>query len=447
MRTITLNEKALKREKVLTALRSGAVTHKQAAELIGVSERQLRRLLAAYKEEGVTALVHSNQGREPIHKTEHELRDRIVELASGKYRGFNHSHLTEKLNECEGITVSRSTVRRILLQERLPSPRKRRAPGHRSRRERYSQEGMLLQRDASPHAWLEDRGPRLTLFAAIDDATGLVPAAVFRETEDAAGYLELMRQVALTRGRPLAVYHDRHTIFGAKVRDVLEVPEPSQFGRVLAELGVESIKARSPQAKGRVERLFGTLQDRLCSELRLQGISSLEAANRMLGAFLIEHNERFRVDAQTQGTAYRPLEGDLDRVVCFKYERTVGMDNTVRFGHHRLQVLPSKRRRSYARAHVEVHERLDGSIGVYHQGELVAVEAAPVEAPVLRARSGRLTGAIKQEVSIPTSKPKEPKLPKQPYKPAPDHPWRKGWGSSGRVVDIPGGKSKGVAES
>ncbi len=272
-----------------------------------------------------------------------------------------------------------------------------------------------------------------------------MPAAVFREHEDAAGYIELMRQVVETRGRPLAVYHDRHTIFGGKVRDVLKEPQASQFGRVLQELGIESIKARSPQAKGRVERLFGTLQDRLCSELRLQEVSSFQAANQVLGELLIEHNERFRVDADIEGCVYRPLQGDPEQVFCFKYERTVGLDNTVRFGHHRLQVLPGKRRRSYARAHVEVHERLDGSIGVYHQGEIVAVQAAPAETPLLRARSGRLTQSIRQEHSIRAPKSTEPERPKQPYKPAPDHPWRKGWGPSGRVVDIPGGKSDAVA--
>ncbi len=449
-----MTEKEQKRAKVLNEVLSGRMLQRQAAQLLGVSERQLRRILAAYREEGVASLPHGNRGRAAHNQTQEAHRDRVVALANGKYKGFNHTHLTEKLVAVEGLELSRPTVRRILLEEGVRSPRKRRAPKHRSRRERYCQEGMLLQIDASPHAWLEGRGPKLTLFAAIDDATGQVPAAVFRQREDAAGYMELMWQVVLTQGRPLAVYHDRHTIFGGKVRQLkLEEPEPSQFGRLLEELEIESIQARSPQAKGRIERLFGTFQDRLVSELRLASASSLDEANRVLAEFLPSYNTRFAVPAEIEGSVYRPLAPDTDpqRLFCFKYERTVGTDNTVRLGEHRLQLMPGKYRRSFARAKVEVHERLDGSIGVYHQGELLTSQPAPFEAPLMRARSGRLAGAsaAQQPAATPAaSEPLASSVPKQPYKPAADHPWKRGYKpSSGRVVDIPGGKSVGSPPS
>ncbi len=288
------------------------------------------------------------------------------------------------------------------------------------------------------------------MFGAIDDATGKVPAALFREREDAAGYIELMKQVVLSHGRPLATYHDRHTIFGGKVNDILQAPELSQFGRVLEELGIESIRAYSPQAKGRVERLFGTFQDRLVSELRLAGASTLEEANQVLREYLPLHNERFGVAADVAGSVYRPLNPGIDpeTVFCFKYERVVGSDNTVRLGEHRLQLLPGRYRRSWAKAKVEVHERLDGSIAVYSQGEQLASQAAPAEAALLRARSGRLTGKP-QQTPDPSSKPK-PKQPSGTGKPADDHPWKRGYKQrqlSGRVVDIPGGAGTGVAQS
>ncbi|MDP9383596.1 MAG: hypothetical protein M3Q29_26330, partial [Chloroflexota bacterium] len=248
--------------------------------------------------------------------------------------------------------------------------------------------------------------------------------------------IELLRQVTLSYGRPLATYHDRHTIFGGKVRELkIEEPEPSQFGRVLEELQIESIPAYSPQAKGRIERLFGTFQDRLVSELRLYGASTIEEANEVLHKYLPLHNERFSVTADVQADVYRPLEAgtDPDRVFCFKYERVVGSDNTVRLGEHRLQLLVGRYRRSYAKAKVEVHERLDGSLCVYHQGELLLSQAAPSEAPLLRARSGRLARASAAPpeaipaVAPATSEPIASPMPRQPCKPRADHPWKKGY--------------------
>jgi hypothetical protein len=237
--------------------------------------------------------------------------------------------------------------------------------------------------------------------AAIDDATGKIVAALFREQEDGQGYFLLVRQMVQQHGRPLALYHDRHSIFtqstAATERDSLQeqlagTQEPSQFGRLLQELAITSIAARSPQAKRRVERLFGTLQDRLVVELRLAGASTLEQANAVVQAYLPRFNAQFAVPPAQVGTAYRPFPEGLaaEEVFCFKYGRTVALDNTVQLGEHRLQLLPGKQRRSYARAHVEVHERLDGSLAVYYAGHCLTSTPAPLEAPVLRARAGRL---------------------------------------------------------
>lgn len=455
MENVTLNAKEQKRAWVLPKVIAGELTAREGGEALGLSERQVRRLIAAYREGGVAALAHGNRGRTPACAIPSEDRARVLALARGAYAGLNHSHLTEKLAEEEGIEIGRSTVRRILLEEGIRSPRKRRAARHRSRRPRRERAGMLLQIDASPHAWLGDRGPRLALVAGIDDATGEVPGAVFRPTEDAAGYFLLMRGIVLARGIPLAVYHDRHGIFRRLPNERPTLEErfagglaPTQFGRLLGELGVESIAARSPQAKGRIERLFGTFQDRLVAELRLAGAASLGEAEEVLAGFLPRYNARFAVGATEPGACYRALpEGFApERLFCFTYERTVGMDNTVRLGEHRIQVLPGPRRRSYARARVEVHEHLDGSLAVHHEGALLVSQRAPDEAPLIRARSGRLGAAQlvpPSRAAVSLDPPPAPAAPetesgtRQPV-PSPDHPWRRGY-KRHRLTESPDG--------
>ena len=213
MKGLTLNQKEQNRLQVMNRLLEGVLDVGEASELLGVSQRQVRRLRAAYREEGACALAHGNRGRAPIHKVSQEVRAQVVELGSGRYAGFNHTHLTEELGRHEGIALSRSTVRRILSSAGMRSPRKRRGPKHRVRRERYAQEGMLLQVDGSRHDWLEGRGPYLTLIGAVDDATGTIPYALFREQEDAHGYFLLTERVIRDKGIPLALYSDRHGIF------------------------------------------------------------------------------------------------------------------------------------------------------------------------------------------------------------------------------------------
>ena len=233
---------------VLNRVLVGDLTAAEAAAALGLSVRQVRRILAAYRKEGAAALAHGNRGRTPVHALDLALGRRIVELAQTKYAGVNDTHLSELLAADEGIALSRSSVRRLRLAAGLERPRSRRPPAHRRRRERKAQAGMLLQLDASPHAWLEERGPRLVLVAAIDDATGTVPAAVFREQEDTAGYLEILHQVVTTVGVPAAVYHDRHGIFirAPQEKERLDeqlagTREPTQVGRALRELGIASI--------------------------------------------------------------------------------------------------------------------------------------------------------------------------------------------------------------
>src|SRR5216683_3502084 len=442
--TITLNTQEQKRVMVLNRLLVGQLTAAEAAVLLSLSERQVRRLFAAYRKEGAAALAHGNRGRKPVQSISEEVQRQVIELASTTYAGCNYQHLRDLLAERDGIELSRTSVRRILLTAGIPSPRTQRRRQHRRRRVRYAQEGMLVQIDGSRHAWLGDRGPWLSLIAAIDDATGKIVAAVFREQEDGQGHFLLVLQMVEQDGRPLALYHDRHSIFthtslATEADSVQEQlagkQEPTQFGRLLQELEITFIAARSPQAKGRVERLFGTLQDRLVVELRLAGASTLEQANAVLQAYLPRFNAQFAVEAAAPGLAYRPLPQtvDLETLCCFKYARTVALDNTVQLGEHRLQLLPDTQRRSYARAHVEVHERLDGSLAVYYAGRCLVCTPAPLEAPVLRARAGRLTAPAQPTLSVaaePTSQDAScqntaPAAARRGSIPGPDHHWRK----------------------
>jgi len=248
--------------------------------------------------------------------------------------------------------------------------------------------------DGSHHRWLGDRGPVLTLLLAIDDATGTPPYALFREQEDTAGYFLLLKGIIERRGIPLGLYTDRHAVF----RQTRPVPasadagqerEPTQFGRALRELGITPVFAQSPEAKGRIERACGTFQDRLVAELHLAGASTLEEANRVLWDFLPRFGARFGVPAAQPGSAYRPIrEGfDLESVLCFKEWRRVARDNTVQYRGKTVQLFPGLDRPSYARARVEVQERLDGRVLVSHQGKILTPGEAPPLAAVLRAHA------------------------------------------------------------
>jgi len=291
---------------------------------------------------------------------------------------------------------------------------------------------MLLQLDGSPHDWLEGRGPHLALIAAIDDATGQVPYALFRKEEDAAGYFQLMIEISRSHGLPQAVYSDRHTIFQSPKKATLqqklagERPR-SQFGRLMDELAIELIEAQSPQAKGRIERLFGTLQDRLVKELREANASTLQEANEALAVYLPKFNMRFGVEPACEDSAYRPWPADLRReqVFCFKHQRTVNNDNTISFDGHRLQIPPSVDRPSYVRAQVEAQQRLDGSLAICYQSQTLVVYQPANHGPV---RVGEFTPAEStQAVAQPLLKEKPaPKAKvRQPNKPAPNHPWRR----------------------
>jgi transposase len=374
--TSLVTQKDKKRVFVLRDLAAQRMTAVEAAQSLGLSERQVWRLLAAFRQEGTDAVIHGNRGRMPKQTLTPEIHQRILELAQTTYVGFNQTHFTEKLQADENILVSRPTVWRLLKEAGICSPHRHRRPKHRTRRERRPRAGMLLQVDGSDHNW-----PRLTLLGAIDDATGEVVAALFRREEDGHGYMLLLQRIVTQRGLPLAIYSDRHSIFVHTPSDKETLDEqlagqrePTQVGRVLQDLEIELILALSPQAKGRIERLWETFQDRLVSELRLAGISTLDDANQFLVSYLPEFNKRFARAAADTESAYRPVPAKLDLSVIFsfQYSRMVGNDNTVRSGPTTIQIPANAERSSYAKAKVLYCVGLDGSTFILHNGRRVA---------------------------------------------------------------------------
>ena len=290
MEPVTLTQQEQARLQVLNNLLAGYMTTEQAAILMGLSARHTRRILAAYREDGAAAIAHGNRGRSPANATPSALAIEAVRLARTRYAGVNHTHLSELLREREGIDIGRDTLRRILTNAGVNSPRRRRPPKHRVRRQRMPREGMLIQVDGSYHRWLGKDGPQFTLLLAIDDASGTVVNALFSELENTHSYFSLLDGLIRRCGIPIALYSDRHAVF--KYTPPSEAAgAPTQFSRAMDELGVQLIFAQSPQAKGRVERAAGTFQDRLVTELRLAGATTIDDANRVLEGFLPRFNE------------------------------------------------------------------------------------------------------------------------------------------------------------
>ncbi len=384
-----MNQDEQTRLKVLNSVMVGQLPVAQAAELLGVSERHVWRVLAAYRSEGAAALVHGNRGRRPANATSEAAIADVLRLVTTRYSGTNHTHLSELLMEREGIALSRSTVRRIALSAGVTSPRRRRSPRHRVRRKRMPQAGMLVQIDGSHHRWLEGRGPSFALLLAVDDATSTAPYALFQPEEDARGYLMPMEGLIQRSGIPLAVYSDRHAVFKHPGEPRQKLPEPTQFARAMQQLGIRQIFARSPQAKGRVERAAGTFQDRLVTELRLARVETIDDANAVLHRYLPRFDRQFGVPAAQSEVAYRPPETAtaVEQALCFRYRRKVAKDNTVKYRWRTLQLLPGRERPSYAGVRVEVLERPDGRLLVEYKGRLIPTQEAPPRPSLMRELS------------------------------------------------------------
>lgn len=360
------------------AVSDGRLEKQRCSEVLGVSVRQVNRLIGQLRDVGIAGLIHGNRGRTSPRQTPAKIRDKIVGWVRGRYADINDTHLTEILMREEGIMIGRETLRVLLRGSGIAPKRKRRRRKFRSRRERKEAFGSMVQVDASRHDWLEGRGPMLTRVGGKDDATGYVWAR-FEEAETTWAYMHLLHDLATTHGLPMSLYADRHGICHVLreptiVEQFKDSAPLSQFGRAMQDLGIQIIRAWSPQAKGRIERHWGISQDRLVVELRLAGAKTMAEANRVLAINLKDTNKRFTVPPKRRAPLFRtpPPLHTLDRILCLKETRTVARDNTISFEGIILQIPHVPGLRSLAQRKVDVLQLRDGSIEIQHEAKTVA---------------------------------------------------------------------------
>ncbi len=403
---VVMTGKELRRVHVIRHALDKQLTQVKAATVLGLTPRQVRRLMTRVRQEGDAGLVHRGRGQPSNRRMAEPIKAKVLRLYTTRYGDFGPTLAAEKLAERHGITLSDETLRLWLRARGIDHFTRRKRP-HRAWRERRGHRGELVQVDGSHHDWFEGRGPRCVLLAYIDDASSRV-FAQFYEYEGTIPAMDSFRRYVTRHGLPLAIYADQHTTYQSPAEPTVEeqlagVEPMSQFGRALRELGVELIPAHSPQAKGRVERLFKTFQDRLIKEMRLAGIVTLEAANRFLEGYLPIYNRRWAVPPAQAADLHRPtpIGRELDRILCIKTRRLLRRDWTVAHNGQLYQIETPVRT-----THVQVEERLDGTLRMTHQGQALAyrlIAARPVRAP--------------EPPTVPR--------PHRPVKQARSHPWQK----------------------
>jgi len=401
---IRMSIRELKRVKLVQEAIGKHVTQKTAAELLDLSERHVRRLIKAVRKEGERGLVHRSRGKPSNNRIGEDVRAKVISSYKGSYMGFGPTLASEKLREREKIAVSEETMRKWLLHEGLWEQKRKRSP-HRRYRERKECFGEMVQMDGSHHDWLEGRGPKLVLMGYIDDATGNV-FGKFHDYEGTGPAMESFRSYAEKYGLPQSVYLDQHSTYKVTSQAKEEEREQmlmSQFERALRELGVRVIHANSPQAKGRVERLFGTLQDRLVKEMRLKGIRTKEEANVFLRRYLPTFNKKFRVPAAKKADLHitLPKGFDLDDSLCIKTNRVSRNDNTVSLNGKLFQI-----QEPVGALYVEIQERLNGTLLIKANGK--------------NLKYTKIKSIAKPKKKRPGSKARRVVVPK------PNHPWLQG---------------------
>lgn len=360
---VIVSEKSLNREQVLRDFNRGLLSRIEASELMEVSQRTVSRALRRLRQGGILELEHKNSGRAPWNKVSEDYRVKVLTLLKGKYFTFNLKHFHEHLIEVEKIELSYSAVKRIARHAKITRSRKRRSP-IRKKRKRHSASGYMLQMDGSDHKWFGNM--ESCLVAAIDDASSEIPHGAFFRTESLECYMRVIRYIVENKGVPRVLYVDRASWLSGISDD-----ERGQFYRICDELGVRVIYANSPEGKGRVERTWGTLQDRLVSELRLHGIKTMDGATEYFNKVFIPKTwkKKFEVIPTSSKSYYRPApkKEDLDQIFCLKFERKIRRDHTILWRNEIYQInapLPA----SLARYQAEIRIYLDGEVKAYFAG-------------------------------------------------------------------------------
>jgi transposase len=418
--TIELTKKALHRLKVVEAVVEKRLKQREAAQQLGVTTRQVKRLIAKYKREGAQGLVSRRFGQASNRRLKEPVYEQICTLLAERYPDFGPTLAHEKLTELHQVDVSVETVRQLQIKFGLWKPKCRKQVRAFQLRERRSRFGELVQIDGSPHDWFEGRGPRCTLIVFIDDATGRLMELQFVRAETTMAYMEVLRRHLEQFGRPVALYSDRHSIFRINREEPANGNTLTQFGRVLEALEIEAIHAHTPQAKGRVERANQTLQDRLVKEMRLRGINDMETANAFLPECIADYNRRFAVAPASDEDAHRPVTHttrELDLLMCEHSERTLSKNLTLQYRNTLYQVQHSGTGHHLRGAKVTVCEHPNRKIVLLYRGR---------ELPYTTYRKGKMPPRVEDEKTL--NNRVDAALAKQKTrvsaKPSPDHPWR-----------------------
>jgi len=370
---VSMSTKEFSRLEVLLRVQSGGRRVADACELSGLHRRQVFRLLRGLRQGGATSLLSKHRGKPSNHRLPAEVRTLTLSIVRDRYADFGPTLAAEKLAEHHGCTVSRETLRDWMIAAGLWQDRRHRLPSPHQPRRRRDCLGELVQIDGSEHAWFEDRGPSCTLLGYVDDATSRLQQLRFVASESAFDYFRTTRAYVEEHGKPVAFYSDKHGIFRVNSKDAVGGDGVTQFGRALLALNIDIICANSPQAKGRVERAFGTLQDRLVKELRLAGVSSMAAANAWLPGFITADNARFGRDPSNGKDLHRPLApaDDLDEILAWREERTVTRNLTLHYDRMMLLLDPTSLARGLVRKKVEAVNYPDGRFAVQFNGTVL----------------------------------------------------------------------------
>lgn len=403
---IRMSQRELQRLHVVRKVKEKHLTQASAAEILGLSDRQIRRIVKRVKEEGDTGIVHKSRGRASNRGFPKEVKNKVIKTYKGNYHDFGPTLASEKLSELDKIKISDETLRKWLIKEGLWEQRRKRKK-HRQWRERKHHLGQMIQVDGSHHDWFEGKGPECVLMGYIDDATNRVYAR-FYEYEGTLPAMDSFKKYAKKYGLPHSVYIDKHPTYKSTAKQTIEdelknQERLSQFERALKELGVDVIHANSPQAKGRIERLFGTFQDRVIKEMRLKGIKTIPGANNFLRYYLPVYNRRFNVEPKEKGDLHRriPEDLDLDTVLCIKTKRGLKNDSTIAHNKKLYQVLEQADTKK-----ITVEERISGRMLITYKDKSLRYKEI-TQRPVKKV--------------VPTPKAVKPR---KTYIPPKDHPWR-----------------------
>jgi transposase len=415
-----MSKQEISRAQVLEQLVRKQIKQGQAAKRLGVSVRQVKRLKRAYQRGGAKALISKKRGHRSHHQLDARVQAQALQLLKSRYADFGPTFAHQKLTEEHHLVLSDETVRHLMIQEGLWHPKRAQRPTIHPLRERRARFGELVQIDGSPYAWFEDRGPACVLLVFIDDATGRLGELLFTEAESTFSYFEATEQYLRQWGKPLALYSDKLSVFRINVPNDLSGQGTTQFTRAMHQLDIEVIPANTPQAKGRVERVNQTLQDRLVKEMRLRGISSIPAGNAYAPEFLADFNVRFAVVPRERLDAHRPLlpQDHLERILTVQELRTLSKNLTLNYKNVIYQIQTPRPSYALRQAQVVVCEDRFGQIRIEYKGK-------PLAYTVYRepAKQGAVTTSKQLNPTVDQLAQKQKRKAK-PYTPPPDHPWR-----------------------